>query len=229
MIGFENVSVSYFSEKTQKNAESVSVLKNVSFELQENSVNLLLGASGAGKTTILKLLAGIETSDSKNKSTCLVSGKIMKGNPVGFVFQSPNLIPWLSVLDNVALPLFDVYGKIKARKIAKEFIDKVALTALYSRLPSEISGGQAQRVALARAFAWIFSSPGAENKLLLLDEPFQSQDIIQKEQLEKLLETLLNEFSCTVLTVSHDKNQINKSDKVFLLENGTLNTNIEHY
>ena len=112
MIGFENVSVSYICKNTQKSADFVPVLKDVSFSLKENSVNLLLGASGAGKTTILKLLAGIDDS-----SRIISSGKIYTGNPVGFVFQTPNLLPWYSILDNVALPFFDLQGHKRAREI----------------------------------------------------------------------------------------------------------------
>ena len=134
---------------------------------------VILGPSGSGKTTLLKLLGGLlkpQAGDIQFSDECL-NGDAETGAPkTAFMFQEPRLLPWLTVLENVSLPLEKIFGKEEARRRAKHFLSLVFLEEKEEAYPKELSGGQAQRVSMARAFAW--PAP-----VLFMDEPFQSLDI----------------------------------------------------
>jgi NitT/TauT family transport system ATP-binding protein len=164
---------------------------------KENPV-VILGPSGCGKTTLLFLIAGllrpcggeilIDGGGAAGRGSGAGGGvptRAAPGPSAAMVFQEPRLLPWLSVLENTALPIEGPLGKKPARERARYFLELAGLGDRVQSLPAELSGGQRQRVNLARAFA--FPSP-----VILLDEPFQSQDIPLKLQLMDLVMTLLS-------------------------------------
>lgn len=192
-----------------------TVLNNVSFSLQKGETLAIVGASGSGKSTILRLISGILPVAKKNE----LSGKILINNQspaeyvkegkLSFMFQEPTLFPNLSVKENIALPL-KVKNQSDEKKV-NHLIEIVGLSGFEDYLPKDLSGGMKTRVALARSFV---TNP----ELLLLDEPFSSLDIAWQDALYYELKELKNEFSTTVVLVTHDITEaIALSDKIICL------------
>jgi NitT/TauT family transport system ATP-binding protein len=178
-------------------------------ELGKENPVVILGPSGCGKTTLLFLIArllkpagggitiGSGTGDGNIAGRGL-GGAGLLTPPAAVVFQEPRLLPWMTALENAALPIEKTLGKKSARERARYFLGLAGLGDKIQSLPGELSGGQRQRVSLARAFA--FPSP-----VILLDEPFQSQDIPLKLQLMDLVMTLLDrEQGRLIIAVTHD-------------------------
>jgi len=158
---------------------------------------VILGPSGSGKTTLLKLLGGL-LKPSSGKINYLGENGTEKSTPVSaFMFQEPRLLPWLTVLENISIPLEKAFGKEKAKERARDFLSLVSLEEKEKVLPAELSGGQAQRISMARAFAW--SAP-----VLLMDEPFQSLDIPLRKSLMDLTLSLLEKEKRFLVMVTHD-------------------------
>ncbi len=172
------------------------VLNGVSFGVAEGEFLVILGPSGGGKSTLLRLLAGLEPPGS---GTVLFRGQPLNGprREFGFVFQRANLMPWRSVLANIALPL-EVAGEDpgSALERARALVDLVGLQGFADAYPRQLSGGMQQRVALARA---IVHEPAA----LLLDEPFGSLDALTRERMNAELLTIWALRRPTVVMVTH--------------------------
>lgn len=195
LIEFKNIN---------KTFDTLEVIKDLSFEVNSTDIIGILGASGVGKSTILKLIAGL---DKPTKGTLINNTK-----KVGYVFQEPRLLPWKTALQNVLLPLL-ISGKQKnkAKKKALYYLDKMGLNGFENYYPSQLSGGMLQRVSLARAFA-------LEPDLLLLDEPFSSLDIRLKSVLETMLKELLTEHPIPVLYVSHSPEEVVQfANRIFMM------------
>jgi len=157
----------------------------------------ILGPSGSGKTTLLKLLGGL-LKPLSGEINSMRDGETKSGAPVSaFMFQESRLLPWLTVLENISVPLEKVYGKEGAKKRAREFLSLVSLEEKEKIFPAELSGGQAQRVSMARAFAW--NAP-----VLLMDEPFQSLDLPLRKNLMDLTLSLLEKEKRFLAMVTHD-------------------------
>ncbi|MDR2177650.1 MAG: ABC transporter ATP-binding protein [Treponema sp.] len=191
------------------------IFGGLNLELGEENPVVILGPSGCGKTTLLFLIAGLRTPSGGS----IVIRDNGPGGPPGslsrfahknpqarqsaapqaaLVFQEPRLLPWMTALENTALPLLRPLGKQKGRERALHFLDLAGLADKAGSLPPELSGGQRQRVNLARAFA--FPSP-----VILLDEAFQSLDIPLKIAMMDLVMTMLNrEQGRLVVAVTHD-------------------------
>ena len=187
--------------------DSFEVIKDLSFEVNSTDIIGILGASGVGKSTILKLIAGLE----KPTSGTLINNT----KKVGYVFQEPRLLPWKTTLQNVLLPLI-VSGieKKEAKKKALYYLEKMGLNGFENYYPSQLSGGMLQRVSLARAFA-------LEPDLLLLDEPFAALDLRLKSVLETMLKELLAEHPIPVLYVSHSPEEIVQiANRIFMMFTG---------
>jgi len=187
--------------------------------IPEGSLLALLGASGAGKSTILRLISGLLTP---HHGTIKLSGeeitsKAPSARKIGMVFQQPILFPYLDVLANVAFPLrLGELSKSKARKSAYEYLELVGMSNFSERSVHSLSGGEAQRVALARALA-------AKPQLLLLDEPFAALDIDIRAEMQELVATLRRELRLTMILVTHDQREAGiLADQVALLENGKI-------
>ncbi len=186
---------------------SFEVIKNLSFEINRTDVVGILGASGVGKSTILKMIAGLEQP---------TSGVLVNNTrKVGYVFQEPRLLPWKTTLENVMLPLrISGEDKGQARDKAMYFLEKMGLSGFENYFPAQLSGGMLQRVSLSRAFA-------LEPDLLLLDEPFSALDLRLKSVMETMLKELLEENPIPVLYVSHSPEEVVLfANRIFMMFSG---------
>jgi sulfate transport system ATP-binding protein len=195
------------------------VVDDVSFEVRTGELVALLGPSGGGKSTILRIIAGLETAD--HGEVWLGDRRVDATHPrdrqVGFVFQSYALFRHMSVRQNIAFGL-DVQGVDRAtqKKRVDELLELMGLHGLADRSPSQLSGGQRQRVALARALA-------PEPKLLLLDEPFGAVDAKVREELRRWLRRMHDEVHVTSIFVTHDQEEaFAVSDRVMIISKGKL-------
>ncbi|MBK3802362.1 ATP-binding cassette domain-containing protein [Azospirillum brasilense] len=193
-----------------------TILDRIDWTIGEGEFHALVGRSGCGKTTLLKLVAGLLAPST---GTVRVQGQPVQGPgaQVGFVFQAPTLLEWRTVLDNLLLPVSLTRRPQPAdRRKAEELLDLVGLSGLEGRFPSQLSGGQQSRVALARALV-------TEPPLLLLDEPFAALDAITREELQDDLLKLCARHRTTVLFVTHDiAEAVYLADRVAVMEGGQL-------
>lgn len=170
-------------EKICKSFGDKEILKDFSLEIPDKSIVFLTGASGCGKTTLLKIIGGILNADS---------GTVSGAGKISYLFQEPRLLPWKTALENVSL--------VSDKKTAAEYLSLVGLEKELSSYPNELSGGQRQRIAIARALAF-------KSDTILLDEPFQNLDKTLHDRLVKsFLEIYLKEKR-TVIWVSHDSEE----------------------
>ena len=164
-----------------KTFDSKKVLDNINTVIPDSGIFAVSGASGSGKTTFMRILAGLETPDSG-----IVEG--LEGKKISVMFQDDRLLPWYSALDNVAA--------VCNKDTAKEWLKKVELTHAADKKPSELSGGMCRRVALARALAF-------DGDILFLDEPFKGLDIELRERMAELIKTFAK--TKPVILITHDR------------------------
>jgi len=199
------------------------VLNNVDLTVNEGDYLAIMGPSGSGKTTLMNLIGCLDTPTSGSyilgdKNIVACNGNQLadvRNREIGFVFQSFNLLPKLTALDNVALPL--VYRGIKKeerRELAKNALETVGLADRVDYRPDQLSGGQCQRVAIARA---IVGNP----KLLLADEPTGALDSASGKQVMELFDQL-HENGSTIIMITHDQNIANYAKKVKFIKDGIL-------
>ncbi len=202
------IRISLLKKSYQSGKLQTPVLKGVNLDIPSESVITLMGPSGSGKSTFLNILSGIDTPDS---GEIFVNGHPLhsmneteltkyRREQTGIIFQFFHLLPYLSALENVAVPLYiSGIGKKEAQKKAKEALEKVGLEARISHKPDELSGGEQQRVAIARA---VCKSPS----LILADEPTGNLDTKNAENVIRLLMDLQKKQKFTLLIVTHDQN-----------------------
>jgi nitrate/nitrite transport system ATP-binding protein len=196
----------------------VTVFEDVDFNIEKGEFICIVGHSGCGKTTILNVLAGLETQTAGH---VFMDGREISGPSLdrGVVFQTHALMPWLTVKGNVAFAVRSRYPNWTAAKInehAMRFIDMVNLTGSEEKRPSELSGGMKQRVGIARAFA-------IDPKMLLLDEPFGALDALTRGSIQDELLTIVQDTGQTVFMITHDVDEaIFLADKVILMSNGPM-------
>ncbi|TBL80339.1 sulfate/molybdate ABC transporter ATP-binding protein [Paenibacillus thalictri] len=202
-----------------KSFGSFQATKDVSFEIEKGSLIGLLGPSGGGKTTILRMLAGLEEPDS---GEILFHGQKVNQFPpqkrgIGFVFQNYALFRHMSVFDNIAFGLtVKKASKQEIKKRVGELIELTGLQGLEKRLPHQLSGGQRQRVAFARALA-------PEPQLLLLDEPFAAIDAKVRKELRTWLKEMIAHVGVTSIFVTHDQEEaIEVADEIMIINQGRL-------
>ncbi|WP_411965681.1 ABC transporter ATP-binding protein [Haloferax sp. YSMS24] len=192
------ITVENVSKRYGNGVGGVRVLEDISFEVEDGEFLVLVGPSGCGKTTLLKALAGLVEPSSGFVG---VDGAPVDGpsDDVAMVFQDFLLLPWMTVLENVAMGLKVQEGMAAGprREVAREWIDRIGLGGFENHYPSTLSGGMKQRVGLARALA-------VRPDVLLLDEPFGSVDAQTKHELQAELMELWNDEQKTVVFVTHD-------------------------
>jgi putative ABC transport system ATP-binding protein len=201
---------------------TLTILSDVNLSVRAGEVVALVGASGAGKTTLLALLAGL---DRPTSGKVWLSGQDMtaldedgrarlRGQHVGFVFQSFHLVPSLTALENVMLPL-ELTGDANAQKRAREALDSVGLGPRVRHYPRQLSGGEKQRVAIARAF---ITGP----EILFADEPTGNLDTASGERVIDLLFELNRQSQTTLVLVTHDRSLAERCDRILEMEAGKL-------
>ncbi len=192
------------------------VVNQVDWQIARGEVHSLVGRSGCGKTTLLKLAAGLLLPDA---GSVTLDGQALRkpGSQLGFVFQAPTLLEWRTVSDNVLLPVTLQRRPLPAdRARADELLALMGLSGLGRRFPTELSGGQQSRVAIARA---LLLAPS----LLLLDEPFAALDAITREELQDDFLRICRLAQTTVFFVTHDINEaVYLADRVAVMADGKI-------
>ncbi len=187
------------------------VLDHVSFAVPDKEFLCILGSSGCGKTTLLRLIAGLDTAES---GSVFLDGEEIRGTSpkVGMVFQEYSLFPWRTVIDNIAFGLeMQGMGKDERYRIAERYLSLVNLTQFRDSFPSELSGGMRQRVAVARALA-------LDPVLLLMDEPFGALDAQTRNMLQKELLEIKEATQKTILFITHSVDEaVYLSDRIIVL------------
>ena len=201
---------------------TLEILKGISFEIKSGESAAIVGVSGSGKSTFLGLLAGLDTATTGDVVIDGVSlaglnedkRAALRAEKVGFVFQNFQLLPALTALENVMLPL-ELSGAESPAEKATEFLRKVGLADRLMHYPATLSGGEQQRVAIARAFA-------AEPTLLFADEPTGNLDGDTAENIIELLFSLNASASTTLILVTHDQRLAARCGRRFSMESGRL-------
>jgi putative ABC transport system ATP-binding protein len=210
------------TKEYQSGDHRLAVLRDVSFTIPDGAFVAIVGPSGSGKTTLLGLLAGL---DVPTRGTVLLDGEDLsrlsedrraqlRGAKVGFVFQSFQLIPTLTALENVQVPL-ELRGDDGAPARSRELLARVGLGDRVHHFPNQLSGGEQQRVAIARAFS---NAP----KLLFADEPTGNLDSETGARIVELLETLNRESGTTIVLVTHDLALARRAQRVIRLADGVV-------
>lgn len=184
-----------------------TVLDKIQLDMRHGEIVCLVGASGCGKSTLLRMIAGL---DVNYEGSICVGGNVVKGvtNQVGFIFQEPRLMPWLTVAENVA---FNLDNPRHGAKQTAALLEEVGLRGTEQLLPKQLSGGMAQRVSIARG---LFTQP----KLLLLDEPFSAVDAFTRMKLQDLLLSVVKQHQNAVIMVTHDVDEsLYVSDRVIVI------------
>lgn len=213
MIRFENVSRSFFNKK---------IVENINLEIADNSITCLIGESGGGKTTILKMINRlIETSSGKitiNNQDIAKQDPIKLRRRIGYVIQQTGLFPHMTIRDNIAIILKMTEEKEKVDERVNELMHMVGLdpNEYLDRYPSELSGGQQQRVGIARAFA-------TDPEIILMDEPFSALDPVTRSSLQDELLKIQNKTKKTIIFVTHDMDEAIKiADKIAIINDGHI-------
>lgn len=206
----------------QSGGRTLTVLNDINFAIEAGSTMSIVGPSGSGKTTLLGLCAGLDRSssgivelnhirlDNLNED----QRAQVRNQYVGFIFQNFQLLPTLTALENVMVPL-ELRGEKNIRQRALELLDKVGLADRGHHYPSQLSGGEQQRVSLARAFS---NSP----KILFADEPTGNLDAETSEKVVKLLFDLNKEAGTTLVLVTHDLELASKTQRIIRIKGGSV-------
>ena len=203
--------------------KELTVLDNINFQVTKGEILSIVGPSGSGKTTLLGLCAGL---DNPSRGTIKLAGEPIsqltenekaeiRNRKVGFIFQNFQLLPTLTALENVMIPM-ELQGRsIGARAKAIELLKRVGLGGRHDHYPSQLSGGEKQRVSLARAFS-------NEPEILFADEPTGNLDEETGLIVENLLFDLNREKQTTLVIVTHDLELANKTDRIIKLRGGKI-------
>lgn len=197
------------------------ILNGINLTVERGESLAIVGASGSGKSTLLGILAGL---DSASRGSVVLAGvnlsdldeegrASVRAEYVGFVFQSFQLLPGLTALENVMLPL-ELHGKPEARERAKHFLSRVGLSERLNHYPKQLSGGEQQRVAIARAFA-------SEPKVLFADEPTGNLDSVTGAKIIELLFELNREQGTTLVLVTHEQRLAERCAAQLRIEEGS--------
>jgi len=203
--------------------KDLTVLDDINLQVEKGEILAIVGPSGSGKTTLLGLCAGLDnpTSGILNLAEEPISAMTenekaeLRNRKVGFIFQNFQLLPTLTALENVMIPL-ELQGRAKgAREKAKDLLERVGLGGRHHHYPSQLSGGEQQRVSLARAFS-------NDPEILFADEPTGNLDEETGQIVEDLLFELNAEKQTTLVIVTHDLELANKTDRIIKLKGGKI-------
>jgi putative ABC transport system ATP-binding protein len=215
------------SKEYRSGDNKLAVLRDVSFSIPQGAFVAIVGPSGSGKTTLLGLLAGLDTPthghvllDGADLTAMNEDDRArLRGEKVGFVFQSFQLISTLTALENVQVPL-ELRGESGAGERARELLNRVGLGDRLDHFPTQLSGGEQQRVAIARAFA---NAP----RIMFADEPTGNLDSDTGARIVELLEQLNRESKTTIILVTHDLTLASRTQRVIRLSDGRVISDTE--
>ena len=205
-IKLVNVSKFYTVDK-----ESIKVIDKIDLSIPENKITVILGRSGCGKTTLLRLVAGLENFEQ---------GEIIgvESKRKAYVFQEDRLMPWLDVKSNIT---FGIHKNEIDNSRINEIIETVGLEKFYNAYPSQLSGGMKQRVSIARAFAY-------NPDFIMMDEPFSALDYFTREQMQNELLRIHERLKCSILFVTHSIDEaLILGDNIVILEKGIIKSQYE--
>lgn len=216
------LTATHLTKEYQSGNGRLAVLKHVSFSVPQGAFVAIVGPSGSGKTTLLGLLAGLDTPSDGAVSldgvdiTRMTEDQraLLRGEKVGFIFQSFQLIPTLTALENVQVPL-ELRGEDGSADRARDLLQRVGLSDRTGHFPAQLSGGEQQRVAIARAFS---NNP----RILFADEPTGNLDGATGERIVELLQELNRESGSTVVIVTHDIALAERTGRVIRLRDGEV-------
>ena len=216
------LTLSEVSKTFQTGKEQLVILHDINLEIAQGSTVAIVGPSGSGKTTLLGLCAGLDRASS---GSVTLDGHILndktedqlaqiRNQSVGFIFQNFQLLPTLTALENVMIPL-ELAGITNPRKQATELLEKVGLGHRLQHYPSQLSGGEQQRVSLARAF-------GNNPRILFADEPTGNLDSETSEKVIRLLFDLNKEAGTTLVLVTHDMDLAARTGRIIRIKGGNI-------
>ena len=217
--------------KTYHGAQPLHVLKGVDLHIRKGEFVSIMGASGSGKSTLLNILGILDNYDS---GEYLLNGMLIRNlseskaaeyrnRMIGFIFQSFNLIPFKTAVENVELPLFyQGVGRRKRHELAMDYLRRLGLENWANHYPNEMSGGQKQRVAIARA---LITRP----QVILADEPTGALDSKTSVEVMELLKQLNKEEGITIVIVTHEGGVVNETDKIIHIQDGVIGRIEENY
>ena len=216
------LAIEHLTKTYQSAGRTLTVLNDVSFSIPAGATAAIVGPSGSGKTTLLGLCAGLDRASSGSVELNHIrldqlsedERAQVRNNYVGFIFQNFQLLPTLTALENVMVPL-ELRGEKNIKNQALDLLDKVGLAKRHHHYPTQLSGGEQQRVSLARAFS---NKP----KILFADEPTGNLDAETSEKVVKLLFDLNQESQTTLILVTHDLELAGKTQRILRIKGGTL-------
>lgn len=205
-----------------KGDTAVEALKGINLSVQKGEFIAIVGTSGSGKSTLLHMLGGLDRPTSGSVS---IDGKdiftlkdeeltIFRRRKIGFVFQSFNLVPVLSVYENIVLPI-ELDGNVPDKEFVDQIIDTLGLTEKRNAYPNQLSGGQQQRVAIARALS---SAP----QVILADEPTGNLDSKTSQDVLGLLKVIGEKYSQTIIMITHNDEIAQMADRIIRIEDGLI-------
>ena len=210
--------------KTYYNGAPLHVLKGINLDIKRGEFVSIMGASGSGKSTLLNILGILDNYDTGEyylnnvliKNLSETKAAEYRNRMIGFIFQSFNLISFKNAVENVALPLFyQGVGRKKRNALALEYLDKLGLKDWAHHMPNEMSGGQKQRVAIAGILA-------IEPDIIIFDESTSMLDPQGKASINAQIRKLHEEKNITILSITHDMEEVAQSENVIVLENGEI-------
>ena len=217
MIKLENINKTYFG------AQPLHVLKGINLNVEDGEMVSIMGASGSGKSTLLNILGILDNYDTGNyylnnklvKDLTENQAAEMRNQMIGFIFQSFNLIPFKTAMENVALPLYyQNVSRKKRNQLALEYLERFGLKEWADHYPHELSGGQKQRVSMARALV-------TQAKIILADEPTGALDSKTSAEVMQILREV-NKTGITMVIVTHERGIALRTNKIIHLKDGVI-------